>query len=357
MTKHLEKVNHDYIRYANCWEDADLLLSGLSIEKEDTVLSIGSAGDNSFSLLSQGPQLVVAIDINNAQLNLIALKKAAFQSLSYDAFLKFLGFRASEDRGQYYRRVRNCLSTSLQQYWDSNLDLIENGIIYQGKFEKYFQLFRTRILPMVHNTTTIDQLFTRKDESAQKIFYDRKWNNLRWRTFFNIFFSKKVMGWLGRDPQFLSEVNITVSQFIQYQAQNHLQSTDCQTNPFLHFILKGEFGTLLPHYARRENFDKIVANIDKMVIMPGYAEDAIVQHGKFTKFNLSNIFEYMDIATFSKISQTLIQGSIADAKFAYWNLMVPREMSKVTTNVRLIQMRNKQDNGFFYSSFNVNRRA
>jgi S-adenosylmethionine-diacylglycerol 3-amino-3-carboxypropyl transferase len=51
MEKQLQKVRHDYLRYANCWEDADILLAGLDIKTGDLVLSIGSAGDNSFSLL------------------------------------------------------------------------------------------------------------------------------------------------------------------------------------------------------------------------------------------------------------------------------------------------------------------
>ena len=88
MKEQLKNVKHDYIRYANCWEDPDVLLEALDVQENDKVLSIGSAGDNSFSLLSKNPKLVVAVDINPIQLNLIELKKAVFSS--NNRFTRFL---------------------------------------------------------------------------------------------------------------------------------------------------------------------------------------------------------------------------------------------------------------------------
>jgi len=42
MEKHLNSLNNNYLRYANCWEDADLLLAALQIEEGDKVLSPSS---------------------------------------------------------------------------------------------------------------------------------------------------------------------------------------------------------------------------------------------------------------------------------------------------------------------------
>ncbi len=44
-------ANADFsqIRYAQCWEDADVLLDALDVQAGDTCLSIASAGDNSLS--------------------------------------------------------------------------------------------------------------------------------------------------------------------------------------------------------------------------------------------------------------------------------------------------------------------
>src|SRR5450432_1124947 len=92
------KVDFTIIRYANCWEDADILLQGLSPAEGNKILSIGSAGDNSFSLLTTNPEIVVAIDINKIQLYVIELKKAAIKKLNYEEALQFLGFTFCEKR-------------------------------------------------------------------------------------------------------------------------------------------------------------------------------------------------------------------------------------------------------------------
>ena len=49
------------IRYAQVWEDADVLLEALDIQPDDECASIASAGDNAFAMLSRGPRRVVAL--------------------------------------------------------------------------------------------------------------------------------------------------------------------------------------------------------------------------------------------------------------------------------------------------------
>ncbi|MGV2481690.1 UNVERIFIED_CONTAM: DUF3419 family protein, partial [Salmonella enterica subsp. enterica serovar Weltevreden] len=45
----IQHVDFNLIRYANCWEDADILSEALDIPTGKRILSIASAGDNSFS--------------------------------------------------------------------------------------------------------------------------------------------------------------------------------------------------------------------------------------------------------------------------------------------------------------------
>ena len=40
------------IRYAQCWEDADVLLQALAVQPGDVCLSIASGGENTLSLLT-----------------------------------------------------------------------------------------------------------------------------------------------------------------------------------------------------------------------------------------------------------------------------------------------------------------
>ncbi|MFN8359172.1 MAG: DUF3419 family protein [Candidatus Kapaibacterium sp.] len=354
MKAHLGDVNHDYIRYANCWEDADILLSALKVTTSDRVISIGSAGDNAFSLLSCSPEIVVAVDINSAQLQVIALKKAAFRGLGYDEFVEFLGFRPSERRLEYFQRIKQYLSAEALEFWENRSAEIEQGIIYQGKFEKYFGVFRTKILPLIHSKRTVRQLFEPKTAVKQDEFYTSVWNSMRWRLLFSLFFSRFVLGRLGRDPEFLKEVDGSVSQFIFANAERHLRSVACLGNYYLHFILTGTYGTFLPHYARPENFDIIKSRLDNLVIYHGLIDDALEKYGSFSVFNLSDIFEYMSPAIFASVTERLVRSSMMNARYAYWNLMVDRRMSRIHSDLQHSPdsiLLHAQDKCFFYNAF------
>lgn len=356
MAKALANVRHDYIRYANCWEDADLLIKGLKIEPGDRILSIASAGDNSLSLLTQDPELVVAVDINIAQLHLVRLKIAAFKALEHDEMLAFLGFAASNDRLELFKKVIPYLIPDCAKYWESHSESIAEGIIYQGKFEHYFQTFRKKLLPIIHSKAKVHQLFKAKSSEAQKEFCEKKWFNFRWVFLFKIFFSRPVMGALGRDPQFLREVHIRVSAFILNRAKEHLSSINCQNNYFLQFILLGKFQTQLPHFARKENFEIIKRRVDRISVFQGLAEDAFLSYPKFNKFNLSNIFEYMDQDLFRETVKQLVSHSEEGARFAYWNLMVERKMNQANSSLNPdpdFGRHLAEDCGFFYTDFNV----
>ena len=98
-----KKVDFSIIRYAQCWEDPEILLEALDIKEGDICISIASAGENSFAMLTENPGKVIGIDLNLVQLRLVELKKAAFLSLEYKEMLEFLGFRESKKRTEYYR--------------------------------------------------------------------------------------------------------------------------------------------------------------------------------------------------------------------------------------------------------------
>ncbi len=354
MDEQLSNVAHDYIRYANCWEDADVLLSALEVGTGDHVLSIGSAGDNSFSLLCGDPELVVAVDINLIQLHLIELKKAAFRALDHSEFLQFLGFTPCDHIWELFTKVRKCMSAELSHFWSVRKGEIEAGIIHQGKFEKYFQLFHSRVLPLIHTKKRIRGLIATKEPAQQVTFYEKQWNNLRWKLLFKVFFSKFVMGRFGRDPAFLSEVQVPVSTFILDQSRRHLTSVHCQDNYFLHYILSGSFGTHLPHFARAENFERIKTRLDRLVVYQGLAEEAFAKYPTFSKFNLSDIFEYMPTETFRSVAKTLVDLGESGARYAYWNLMVPRVMSQDDHRLAPdpeVQRLRSEDKGFFYGNF------
>lgn len=351
-------VAFDIIRYANCWEDANILLEGLQPKPGSSILSIASGGDNSFSLLATHPEKVVAIDISKPQLYLTELKKWAIKFLEYEELLSFLGFAVSGSRKNSYEKIKSYLSTEAFEFWEENISLIEKGIIYQGKFEKYFQIFSDSVLPWIHSQKSVEQLLAPKSEREQEVFYNKKWNTWRWKLLFKIFFSKFVMGKWGRAPEFMEEVKVNVGSFIFQKAERHLKSVAAQQNHILRYNLTGSFGNLLPHYLQPKNFPTIKNNIDKLIICEGFAEDAGADFEKFHYMNLSDIFEYMNKETFTKTAETLAHMMHSGGRMAYWNLMVPRILSRVlpdrlSCEKELSGKLTILDKGFFYNRFIV----
>ncbi|MCM8814178.1 MAG: BtaA family protein [Candidatus Omnitrophica bacterium] len=350
-----QRARFDRIRYANCWEDADVLVSALQVKKGGAYCSIASAGDNALALLSHEPGLVLAVDINPAQLACVEIRKAAFQHLSYDQMLSFLGIMPADNRGAVYQRLRPELSASAQAFWDSQGKIIRTGIIHAGKFERYFGIFRQWVLPLIHGRATVERLLRLNGQAAQEEFYAAVWNNRRWRLLFKIFFSRALMGRLGRDPEFFAYVETDVARRIFSRAEYALTHLPADTNPYLEYILRGNFRQTLPLYLRREHFAAIRANLGKLVVFQGTVREALdaYAHIFFDGFNLSDIFEYMSMPQYAAELARIIAQAKPGARLVYWNMLARRkECPDAGARLRFCDAEAatlfKQDKAFFY---------
>lgn len=346
------------IRYAQCWEDADILLEGLDIQPGDTCLSIASAGDNALAMAACGAKRVIALDLNPAQLHCLQLRVAAYRRLEHTELLELIGSMPSDRRGKLYRQCKDNLSSEARAFWDEHQDAIQAGIGGAGKFEHYFRLFRQRLLPFVHSRRTVNRLLEDRDRDARRLFYDKRWNNLRWQLLFRLFFSRFMMGRLGRDPAFFRYVEGSVADRILTRTRHALTELNPAENPYLQWILTGRHTTALPFALRPENFEAIRNNLDALEWRQQSVEDFIASetHVRIDRFNLSDIFEYMSEENFHRVLETLLQVSSSGARLAYWNMLAPR-YSPESMRARLIPLNEKAkrlhhlDKAFFYSAF------
>ncbi|MCC5788888.1 MAG: DUF3419 family protein [Opitutales bacterium] len=356
QTEAAGKADFAQIRYGQVWEDADILIEALRPPAGGTCLSIASAGDNALALLTTGVDHVHAIDLNPAQLHCLALRVAAFKTLEHDELLALIGSRPSDDRPALYRKCRGELDTEAKAFWDARPDSIRQGIGEAGKFERYFRLFRRRILPLIHSKARIDSLLSSRNPAGRRQFYDRTWNTWRWRLLFRLFFSRWVMGRLGRDPAFFDYVEGSVADRILARTEHALTELNPAENPYLQWILKGTHLTALPCYLRPENFNLIRERIDRIEWHLTSIEAFAQRLGspKVDSFNLSDIFEYMSEANTQQLLQHLASVARPGARLAYWNMLVPRERPESLAD-QLIPCPSEaaalfqQDKAFFYS--------
>ena len=363
MSERIEnRASFDLIRYSQVWEDADILLEALDLQSNDVALSIASAGDNAFAMLAQAPRAVYAIDLSFPQIACCELRKAMYRQLSHRDHLLFGGVVAGEmDRASVFATLE--LPSSVEEYWQHNKDLIHQGFMQTGKFERYFGLFRNRVLPLIHNRRRISQLIEPKTTEQRLEFYDKKWDNLRWKIMFRLFFSRFAMGRLGRDKEFFAYVEGSVADRILGRAKHALTHLDTAENPYLHYILNGIYDTALPYSLRPENYDKIRDNLDKISFQQVSIQEFLSGHkGEITAFNLSDIFEYMTQQDTDELFRLMLEKTPSGSRFAYWNMLAPRQCGEdvrkqynLTTNKATNTDLLNRDKAFFYSKFYLDK--
>ncbi|MES2859990.1 MAG: DUF3419 family protein [Pseudomonadota bacterium] len=363
MSGALSDIEHrarfDRIRYAQVWEDADVLVSGLNVQPGDTVVSIASAGDNALALLAQRPDRVIAADLNPTQLACVRLRVVAYRTLRHDELLELMGSRPSLRRGELLDQVATRLNAEDQAFWAQRKSGVETyGVGGVGKFEDYFRLFRTKVLPLVHGRDTITDLLTAKPPAERAAFFERRWNSWRWRLLLKTFFSKPVMGRLGRDPAFFDHVEGSAADQVARNTRQALVDQDPWTNPYLHWILTGSHGEALPLALRPEHFDTIRDNLDRLEIRLSTIEALAEQGVRADAFNLSDIFEYMSPPAHEAAYRTVLDCARPGARIAYWNMMAPRRVpvalaDRVTPDRTLEASLRPIDKAFFYRDFVV----
>jgi S-adenosylmethionine-diacylglycerol 3-amino-3-carboxypropyl transferase len=364
-----QRARFDRIRYANCWEDANLLVAAFSplgpavpggsapLEGR-RILSIASGGDNSFALLAAGAA-VTAADLSPAQLALVELKRAALRRMAREEFLAFLGLAPGGHAAEAYRALRAELPSAARGFWDANPAALAAGLAHAGKFERFFGLFRRTVLPLIHRRAAVAELLAEKPLEARRAFYERRWNNRRWRLLFRLFFSRAVLGRLGRDPEFFRYVEGSVADRILARARYALTELPTHSNPYLRYILCGTFAPAWPPYLQPNAYEAVRDGLDRLTLHLGPIEEAARESSEpFDGFNLSDIFEYLDPPACTALYGSLLERARPGARLAYWNMLVPRTcpaglQDRVSSRDAEAATLFARDRAFFYSRFVV----
>ncbi|MCX7869966.1 MAG: BtaA family protein [bacterium] len=346
----------DYIHYSNCWEDTDILITAFDLKDnvQKNYLSIASAGDNTFAILSFNPSLVLAVDFNLAQIALVELKKIVIQKLDYEQALEFLGIKKSNNRLELFKTLEKYLSYGSYNFFLKNNKIILNGVIHAGKFEKYFNIFRKYILRWFLDYDKVDRFM--EDINLRRDFFYKKVNSKLGRFIFRVFFSNEIMGLIGRNKNFFKYSKVNLSQEILDRIEAGLIFTETKENSYLEYILKGNFEKNLPYYLKPNVFYKLKNilndNPEKLIIYHGSLYDALESFKsiKFDGFNLSDVFEYMATNDYLRHLQKIKEVANKKAILLYWNMLVDR-FQNIDGIVNLFDLASnlfKNNQSFFY---------
>lgn len=323
------KVFRDVL-YANCWEDPAIDREAFRIGPQDVVFSITSGGCNVLTFLLDDPRRVIACDLNPAQNRLLELKMAAFRILSHDELLAFLGVREGRDRLALYRSFRPLLSEAARRFWDDRRRMIRKGVLHGGRYERYMRLLRMFVVNLSGKKPLVRSFGAAPDRAARTRLFRTRWDNFAWKALTGIFLSRKLNTLLF-DGAFFAylEADFSFGRHFAAKAERALIETRLRDNYFLSYILTGRFpeGEHLPPYLQPQNFSKIRARLDRMQIVDGdcgrYLDS--VPESSISKFNFSNIFEWMSHPDFEDLLRRTVRAARDGAVLVYRNLLVHRE--------------------------------
>lgn len=354
----------DDILYAQCWEDPQIDREAFNIGPEDIVFSITSGGCNVLAFLLDNPSKIIALDISPNQNYLLELKMAAFKSLNYDELLEFLGVNPSKRGLELYTVLQSYLSKECQKYWNKQQSKINTGIIHTGRYEGYMHLL-SKWFCRVMGKSIIEEFFATESSAEREILYQKKWNNLRWRFFTRLLLSRAVMTLLF-DKAFFAQLegSFSFGEHFNKLIKRAVVELPLRENNFMSYILLGHFynDKYLPVYLRSDNFEIIRSRLDRIEIVSNSCEDyfASLPANSISKFNFTNIFEWMSQETFEKLLRETIRVAKDGAIITYRNLLVPRSRPEslaqwIESLHELSRNLHQKDLSFVYKTYIVER--
>ena len=317
-----------------------MLVAALAPQPGATLVSICSAGDNALAMLTLDPARVIVVDLSAAQIACLRSASPPTGRSTMRAFLELMGSRARPRRGATARRRwRRACAPAVAGVLarPARPPSIAYGLGGIGKFERYFRIFRRYLLPLVHNRATDRRRLFVRATAAERAGLLRRGAGTSGAggCCCKLFFSRFVMGRLGRDPAFFDHVEGSVADHVARRIAHAAVDHDPADNPYLHWILHG-------HARRRAAAAPGAPSTSRPSAAASTASTSATARSKPSSstgekadgFNLSDIFEYMTPETFAAVYGSILGAAKPGARLVYWNMMAPRRVPPAFAGAR-----------------------
>ncbi len=306
------------INYSACNEDSESERKVLHLNSDDTVLCITGSGARPLDLLVDSPKKIISVDFNATQNHLLSLKIAAYQSLNYAEFKSLIGLENQFSRKDLYTKLSPLLAKTTQNYWDKNFNLIANGLLYCGTWERFLRMMAKSAF---FRRKAIEKLMESETLEMQQEFWAKHWDNVIWKSFLKLVSNRFLWTKIIREPGALlipQEFNVYeyMRSRMNHLANNHL----LRTNHFANLLFYGEYkpDCILPLHLREEHFESIKKQVHKIEIISDSLLN-VLDNKELTKsvtaYSLSDFSSYADTEIYDKIWTKIIQHSAHSTKF------------------------------------------
>ncbi|GAB2625625.1 hypothetical protein GCM10027035_21640 [Emticicia sediminis] len=318
-----EKIN-----YSACNEDSESERKVLRLTTDDVVLCITGSGARPLDLLVDNPKKIISVDFNATQNHLLALKIAAYKSLNYTEFKSFIGLENKFSRRDLYTKLSHLLSVEAKNYWYKNFNLIENGLLYCGTWERFLRMMAKAAF---FRKKDIEKLMASETLEIQQEFWAKHWDNTIWKSFLKLVSNRFLWTKIIREPgALLIPQEFDVYEYMRSR-MNHLANNHLlRTNHFANLLFYGEYkpDCLLPLHLREENFESIKKQIHKIEIITDSLLNVLDNQQlteSITAYSLSDFSSYADTKMYDEIWTKIIQHSTNGTKFCERFFLVKRQ--------------------------------
>jgi S-adenosylmethionine-diacylglycerol 3-amino-3-carboxypropyl transferase len=296
----------DAIVFSSCNEDSGSELRALGELGGRRILCITAGGGRVLNLLAGKPETIWAVDLNPVQNYLLELKIAGMRALDHAAYLRFLGVREDRERVATYRGLRERLSTGASAYFDAHSALIEDGILFQGRLERYLRRLST-ILQWTH-PFGVRNLFDCEDIEQQRAWVDRLDTPL-FRVVGEAACRRNVLRVFSGDPGFYRYVpaDVALHRVIYGGVLEHFRHHLARNNPLMQLVFFGRIihEAALPVYLNAATYEQVRSALAqvRLVTITARIDEALAQAGPgaFDAFSLSDISSYLDDAAHERL--------------------------------------------------------
>lgn len=261
-----------------------------------SIVTIGSGGCTSFSVLSDEVEVVYAIDQNPAQTAMIELKKAAIQRLSRDEFLSFIGEAEAADRIGVYKHLAIDLPHYARTYWDGHLDAIRMGINQCGATEAFYRFIGQNIRKNLYGDDVWMELFSCRSMEEQQAFADKYLMTEAWHTAVKILLSKTTHLQFFPAYMFAQASENDFGSFFSAMFARELARRPIRDNYFLSQLLFSSYRydepEGMPFYLSETGYALTQRNCRKLIVLPDTLQKSLPGLKGIDAFFLSNVFDW-----------------------------------------------------------------
>lgn len=346
------------INYSSINEDSNSEIRALQLSEKDNVMCITGSGSRVLNLLTQRPAMIYAIDFNPCQNYLLELKIAAIRHLDYEDFISFIGIVSSTNRLNIFNHIKNSLSTSARYFWEKNLNLILNGVLYQGRWEKYFKNL-ARIINLARPELLL-RLFNCKSVEEQKYLWKESWDDVVWRFFIKSISLRFDWKYFFGDPGFYKYVpeSFSIENYLNNKFSSAIENILFSESPFATLLFKGKLPAdgPLPIYLQKDNYLLLRENLDHIQIKTVSLSDLfdVFKGTNFGAFSLSDFASYVNESDYKNIWKLILEKSEDKACVCERQFLVKRELpifdkNLIVRDTLLEKELERTDTSIFYS--------